>query len=72
MSEDLRVLHSLQKWELALCPFGPSVHIIFMKETPTDSRHAPHAAAAEQQLLTGGEKCEDNCKEKKNCEQSVF
>lgn len=43
-----------------------------MKETPTDSRHAPHAAAAEQQLLTGGEKCEDNCKEKKNCEQSVF
>lgn len=65
MSEDLRVLHSLQKWELALCPFGPSVHIIFMKETPTDSKHAPHAAAAEQQLLTGGKKVKINARKKK-------
>lgn len=59
------MLHSLQKWELALCPFGPSEHILFMKETPTDSKHAPHAVAPELKLLTGRKKCEDNCKKKK-------
>lgn len=54
-----------QKWELALCPPpGHLYNILFMKETPTNSKHAVHALAAELQLLTGGKKCEDNGKKK--------
>lgn len=52
-----------------LPPPGHLYNILFMKETPTNSKHAVHALAAELQLLTGGKNVKITAR-KKVCEQS--